>query len=422
MAKFTFIRKALAIGLLFVFAVSPLSVGRGATPLADTTRHGGWLDEIEVSVVAPGNAVTQLSADGIDLYAGGLNSNAKPSIDTAGLRSVGYKGLYYSLLSNPAEFSDGRLNPLRDRKIRQALNWLVDRNYINAIIYSGAALPKWFPITTQGPDYSELAVTARALEEYYSYNFTKAQEVVQQEMTSLGAVLDGGIWMYDLNPVTLIFLIRTDGDGTRHEMGDYIADQLEAVGFTVDRQYGNSSALGSIWIGSDPADGLWSLYTAGWSNDTWDRDQKNLFQQMYLPTSIQGIPAFLHNDPDPAFQLLGDDLASGNFTTLPQRHEMMTDAMEMALQDLLQVFLVDGLSYAPYQTDIYLAGDLAVGIEGSQIWPLTLRFNGTEGGVLRWADFGPVHRAVEPGGWEQLGLGPVCYAGHPLGRFGDKSI
>jgi peptide/nickel transport system substrate-binding protein len=406
MSTFTFIRKALAIGLVFIFIFSPLSVGSGATLPTATTRHGGWLDEIDVSVVAPENSVTQLSADTIDLYAGPLNSNEKPSIDAADLKSAGYGGLFYSMLFNPAEFSDGRLNPFHDHMIRQAINWLVDRNYINTTIYSGAALPKWFPITTQGPEYSELGVTARALEEYYSYNFAKAQQVIQQEMTSLGATLESGKWMYDSSPVTLIFLIRTDSDGTRRQLGDYVADQLEAAGFTVDRQYGRGTELSPIWVGSNPVDGLWSSYTAGWTYGSWARDEKTNFQEMYLPTSIQGSPAFLHNDPDPAFQLMGDNLANGSFTTLPQRHQMMADALGMALQDSLQVWLIDGLFYAPYQSDVEVAGDLAGGIEGSQIWPLTLRFTGTEGGTLRWADsdlftepWNPV--AGSNSGWDQ---------------------
>ena len=60
-------------------------------------------------------------------------------------------------------------------------------------------------------------------------------------------------------PVTLIFLIRPDGDGTRKPMGDYVANQLETVGFTVDRQYKTSSEAFPIWLGTTAADGQWHL-------------------------------------------------------------------------------------------------------------------------------------------------------------------
>ena len=52
------------------------------------------------------------------------------------------------------------------------------------------------------------------------------------------------------NPFTLIFLIRPDGDGTRKPMGDYVANQLETIGFTVDRQYKTSSEAFPIWLGT----------------------------------------------------------------------------------------------------------------------------------------------------------------------------
>src|SRR5690606_16362131 len=124
-----------------------------------------------------------------------------------------------------------------NRKIREALNWLIDRNYINQEIYAGGSLPKLLPVTTQLVEYTNLIDTARALESKYAYNFDRANEVIETEMLAMGAELVDGKWQYNGAPVNLIFLIRNDGDGTRQSMGDYVSNQLEAVGFTVDRQY-----------------------------------------------------------------------------------------------------------------------------------------------------------------------------------------
>ena len=69
----------------------------------------------------------------------------------------------------------------------------------------------------------------------------------------MGATMGAdGKWQFNGKPVTLIFLIRNDGDGTRLPQGEYFAQQLEALGFTIDRQEKKSSELSPLWIGSDP--------------------------------------------------------------------------------------------------------------------------------------------------------------------------
>ena len=149
-----------------------------------STRKGGWLDEIVISVVEGESAVTQLQAGAIDIYANGLSSKDLPAIKDSGLSYSTASGLYYDLLFNPAgpEFATGVLNPFSNRKIREAMNWLVDRDYLNQEVYEGGALAKFFAITTQFPDYADLADTARKLESFYAYNFDKAKEVIDAEM------------------------------------------------------------------------------------------------------------------------------------------------------------------------------------------------------------------------------------------------
>ena len=139
-------------------------------------------------------------------------------------------------------------------------------------------------------------------------------------MTGMGAELGAdGKWQFNGKPITLIFLIRPDGDGTRKPMGDYVANQLETVGFTVDRQYKTSSEAFPIWQGTAAKDGQWNLYTAGFTPGSFPRDERANFQTSYLNTSIQGTEPFISNVSDPEFQKLGDDLAQGNFSTQEQR-------------------------------------------------------------------------------------------------------
>ena len=358
------------------------------TAVPPTTRHGGWLDEINFSVVTSDSAVTQLNAGAIDIYAGGLAANNLQAIKDAKLNYGTSNGLYYDMMYNPAVFKDtNTLNPFSDRKIREATNWLYDRNYINQEMYAGGALAKFFPIQTNGPEYADLADVARGLEAKYAYNPDKAKQIISDEMTAMGATLGAdGKWQYKGKPVKIIFLVRPDSDGTRKPQGDYITKQLESVGFTVDEQYKKASEASPIWIGTDPADGKWSAYTAAWASTAISRDEKDMFQQMYLPTSVQGIQPFLSDKPDPAFQKLGDDLANANFKSMDERRQMMAQAMELSFQDSLQVWLIDGKNFAPYSTKVQATSDLAAGIETAQVGPHTIRFIGQEGGQLKWGE------------------------------------
>jgi peptide/nickel transport system substrate-binding protein len=402
-------RLMLAIGLLMTFsmvlsACGPSTTATSAPPPAatqagpaataaptavpPTTRHGGWLDEIDFSVVSQDSAVTQLKAGAIDVYAGGLASADFPSIKDAGLSYAASNGLYYDIMYNPAVLKDTTvLNPFNDRKIREATNWLYDRNYINQEVYAGGGLPKFFPIQTNGPDYADLADVARGLESEYAYNPDKAKQVISDEMTTLGATAGAdGKWQYNGKPVSLIFLVRSDSDGTRVPIGDYVTKQLESVGFTVDEQYKKSSEASPLVFDSDPADGKWTLYTSAWSSSVISRDDGPQFQQMYLNTSIQGVQPFLSNVADPAYQKVGDDLYNAAFKDLDQRHQMLVEAMKLSLQDSLQVWLIDGKNYAPYSPKVQITSDLAAGIEGGQMYPHTVRFIGQEGGTLKWGE------------------------------------
>lgn len=352
-----------------------------------TERRGGWLDEIDVSVVDGDSALSQLQAGTIDFFSFNLASDVYPAIKESGLSSTQSLGGYYGISLNPAVFSDaGVLNPFSNRKIREALNWLIDRNYVNQEIYAGGSLPKLLPVTTQLVEYTNLIDTARALESKYAYNFERAKEVVDAEMPAIGAELGAdGKWQFNGAPITLIFLIRSDGDGTRQPMGDYVANQLESVGFTIDRQYRTSSEVFPIWLGTTASDGQWHMYTAGYISSGLGslRDESGNIQQSYLNTSIQAGEPYISNVSDPEFQKLGDDLAQGNYASREERDAMMARALELSLEDSLFVWVIDQQVYAPYNNNVQVTFDLATGPESTNAGPYNLRFKDQEGGTMK---------------------------------------
>ena len=354
-------------------------------PEVKEPRKGGWLDEVVVSVIDQPSVVAQLNAGAIDVYVNGFGTNGLAELQESGLDYATSNGTYYSIQFNPAEFASGEYNPFRNRKIREAFNLLIDRNYINQEYYAGGSLLKWFPIMTNFGDYADLVDVCRRLEAEYAYDFDKAATIIRDEVAKEGYELKDGKLEKDGEPLEVVFLIRSDGDGTRKLWGNYLADQMEKVGFTVVRQEGTGADLGPIWISGDPKAGEWHMYTGGWGASVLSRDQSNIFQEMYLNTSAQGIGVFKANVSDPEFQDLGDRLYNKDYEDLDERHDMMARALELCLQDSFQVFVVDSKQFVPYVDGVVATTDLAAGVESAQITPYTLRFADKEGGTMRWA-------------------------------------
>jgi peptide/nickel transport system substrate-binding protein len=357
------------------------------TETPKTERRGGWLDEIDVSVVSSDSAISQVQAGAIDFFSFNLASDAFPAIKDAGLPSTQSLGGYYGISLNPAILTDTAvLNPFSNRKIREALNWLIDRNYINQEIFAGGSLPKLLPITTQLVEYTNLIDTARALESKYAFNADKAKEVIDAEMAAMGAELGAdGKWQFNGQPITLTFLIRSDGDGTRQPIGDYVSNQLESVGFTVDRQYKTSTEAFAIWLDTAAAEGQWHMYTAGYSPSGLGtlRDESANIQQSYLNTSVQAGEPYISNVSDPEFQELGDDLAQGKYIEKEARDAAMARALELSMEDSLFVWVIEQQVYAPYNDTVQVTYDLATGYEGTNVGPYNLRFKDQEGGTMK---------------------------------------
>jgi peptide/nickel transport system substrate-binding protein len=353
---------------------------------APSSRTGGWLDTIVFSVASSEEAaVTQLQADDYDVYADPM-ANAELYDTVKGDPNLKYSnsvGLFDELLFNPhaGEFNDGRLNPFGDPKVREAMNMLIDRNYITSEIFGGLAVPKWVSSSRFMADYARYIDVIRALEVQYAYNPDTAKDIITTEMEGMGATMGSdGKWQYNGSPITLVELIRTEDQ--RREIGDYVANQLESIGFTVDRQYKTSSEASAIWNQSDPAEGQWNVYTGAWIYNSISRDDATDFGFFYTPLG-SGSPLWQAFTPTPEFLDVATRLWTNDFSSLDERAQLFAEAEPLALQDSSRMWLDDRISFTPYRTSVETAYDLAAGVEGASIWPYTMRFVGQEGGTMR---------------------------------------
>jgi len=260
--------------------VRPAKPATAESTATQSPRLGAWVDEVVFREEADrAKAINMFEAGEIDVYGLGITDPELYRRIQAS-RVIQYEISYGSsseLTFNPVGPTfpkTGELNPFHVPAIREAVNWLIDRDYVAEEIYGGLAVPRYLPLTTAFPDYARLADVARPLELHYSYDPEKAKAVIAKEMKKLGAQLVNEKWQYRGKPARIILLIRTEDQ--RREIGDYVATLLENVGFVVDRQYKTAAESSPIWIGGNPADGRWHIYTGGWVSLAIDRDQADM--------------------------------------------------------------------------------------------------------------------------------------------------
>jgi peptide/nickel transport system substrate-binding protein len=372
-----------------VVTEGPAAVAPTEEPaMSMTDRKGAWVDEVvfteENSAEA---AASQLNAGQLDIYA--YTVAEAPVFETVksspNLAYSSASGSSVALMFNPAVFTSGELNPFSDQQIREAMHWLVDRNYVVQEIYKGLAIPRYSVLTTVFPDYARYADLMRALEAKYAYNFDKADSVVTERMTALGAEKVDGKWSFKGSPISLKFVIRTEDN--RRPVGDYFAGQLELLGFTVERLYKNRTEASPYWIQTDPAEGTWSVYTAGWISSNIARDEGSQFSAYFMPRGF-GIPLWQAYTPPAEFDAVALKLESNDFKDLAERRKLFEEALPYSMSEAYEIWVVDELSFSPRIADLSVASDLAGGTAGSYIWAQTLRLKDQEGGTVHIAQPG----------------------------------
>lgn len=360
------------------------------TPSEVVKARGALVDEVVVREERSQAAgIARLEAGEFDLYAAGISDPelVRKIQESPELESEISFGSYNELTFNPVGPTfpaTGKLNPFSSSKIREAMNWLIDREYIVQEIYGGTAVPRYLPITSAFPDYARLAHIARRLELKYAHNPEKAKEVISEEMRKLGAELIDGKWHYKGEPVSLIFLIRVEDE--RREIGDYVATLLEDLGFVVDRQYKTAAEASPLWISGNPADGKWHIYTGGWVTTVVSRDQAGNFNFFYTPRG-RPDPLWQAYKPTEEFDQIADRLARREYRTIDERQQLFARALELALADegagSVRVWLTNETNRWARKENVRIATDLAGGFSGSWLWPYTTRFTDKTGGSMK---------------------------------------
>ncbi len=382
----------LGVAVLFGATPNAWAQGRSLAPAFAQTLpadgepwQGGWLDAIQIKEVSPDAALSQVISGTIDASMDGMNDpEALEQASANGLQQIRLQSYLSEITFNPAEFNNGVFNPFTNPRIREAVNWLIDRAYIRDTFFEGLAVPQYVVLTTNGIDYQRYFDTVASLEASYDLDVAHAWQQISQEMESMGATWDEANrhWLYNGAPVSLTFLIRNDLPAFRaQEVGDYVADQLESVGFVVDRQYKSRSETAPLVFGSDPANGQWHLYTGAWGGTSLERDEGSAFGFFYTNLGL-GVPLWQAYHNDPQFYEAAQKLWNGDYASWDERNALFQQALPLSMQDAARVWLVEPVRFQVLRPDIHVASSSFLGAFDNDLWPYTIRRGAAPGGTV----------------------------------------
>lgn len=392
--------------------------------VAPAARTGAWPDEV-IFLTEPdeATAVSRLEVEDFDVYAWSVsNPDIAERIFAASavMDYTEFSGSYNELTLNPTGpvWEDGRLNPFAVPAIREAMNHLIDREFlVDELLAFGT--PRWTAFNSAAADSALLAAEIRAIEVQYAYDKELAGELIGAEMQALGAEMVDGVWNYNGEPVEIILLIRIEDE--RLDIGDYVANQLEDIGFATFRDYKSAADASPIWISGNPADGLFHIYTGGWITTAVPRNLVDNFAYFYTDMGLP-FPLWQAYDPDPEFYEIAEILDASRFSTLEERRELAARALELSMQDSVRVWLYDQGSVSPFLNDISVSNDLYGGISGSWIWAQAIHRTDEDGTPIEGGSISIAmpQLLVEP--WNPLGGSNWIFDAMPYRGTNDSAL
>ncbi|HEV2108926.1 MAG TPA: ABC transporter substrate-binding protein, partial [Thermomicrobiales bacterium] len=380
-----FIQRAAGAGLSPSLAAAPVAhpaAARSALPGIQGTPApvGPALDSLIFSSFNVDQAPLQIQNGEMDLYLFGLKIDAARQLAESALEAIELieaPASTLSLILNPAPAPEGELNPFAIREIRQAMQYLVDREFIANDIFQGRALPMFSPI---GPlDYDQLTVFETIRTRNYHADVESVRRVVSEHMQAAGAQPGAdGKWSFNGRPITLKLISRVEDE--RRAIGDLFRVALENVGFAVQpilQQFGPATL--AVYA-SDPITFQWHVYTEGWgrsSSSRYDDAALNSFAAPWLGNmpgwQETGFWQYQQDDLD----ALGQRLFRGEFTSKEERDELFNRMLGIALDESVRIWLVTALQAFPVREEVE---NLTVDIVGGPKSIFSLRSASIEGG------------------------------------------
>ncbi len=320
----------------------------------DSVRFIQYLDE--------NTALEEVRNGNLDIYYYRISADRLENLKAReGLDVFDSSGGSYSILVNPAETE--KFNPFSIKENRFALNYLVDRKLIVNELMSGYGAPM---ISNYGPFDPEYLTIIEQLEAFnFRYNPTLAEEIITKNLIERGAIKVENKWQIEGTPIEIIFFIRSD-DPVRKSIGAILASELERIGFTVKKDFGDLNKAFVVVYGSDPADLKWNLYTEGWNKSAFVKYDSVGLGQMYSPW-FSNMPGF--NVPDywnyqnDYIDSLSQEIYTGDFQSSKEREKLIQQATVEGVNESVRIFLASKVDqYVVHQGTYGIVNDFGAGV------------------------------------------------------------
>ncbi len=312
----------------------------------DSVKFIQYLDE--------NTALEEVRNGNLDLYYYTISPDRlENNQNTRGLQVFDSTGGSYSILINPAESE--KFNPFSSKDVRFAINYLVDRKLIVNELMGGYGSTS---ISYYGLSDPEYLTVIEQLEEFnFKYNPTLAEKIISKALEDRGAIKKDGRWGMEGVPIEITIFIRSD-DPVRKSIGEILSVELEKIGFTVKKDFGDLNKAFVVVYGSNPSDVKWSLYTEGWGQSAFTRYDAVGLGQMYSPwfSNMPGFnePSYWNYEND-KLDTLTQKIYTGDFKTSEQRTKLIQEAVVEGINESVRIFLANKI-------DQYVANEEISGI------------------------------------------------------------
>ena len=337
----------------------------------ESSEKGAYTDNIQFIQYLDGNVALQEIREGnLDTYYFRIPVETVASISNdTNLKIYEKNAGSFGFLLNPAPSKNPNiLNPFQFKEIRFAINYLINREFVVDEILNGYGSVQIDPFGISSPEYESIIPI---LESYnFKYNPNLAKEIIEKILISNGATKLEGKWTYKGTPISIKFMIRID-DLPRKAMGENLANQLENVGFTVERNYGDLNKANLIVYAKDPQELSWQVYTEAFGGTSaFVRYNPSTAAQMYSPYfgSMPGWanPSFW-NYQNSSLDNITQRIAYSNFTSQEERNELLGQAVSLGIQESVRIFVAQNIdSYVASSSIKGLINDFGAGISTSK--------------------------------------------------------
>jgi peptide/nickel transport system substrate-binding protein len=327
----------IAVLLLYSFVAAEYSA------YSQTQKKGPYIDEARFILRENENlALEEVRSGALDTYFFSIPLEAaNDARNDPGLREYDKTAGSLGLFVNPAPAADSHIvNPFQFREVRYALNYLIDRDFVVNEILNGYGSPLIGPFNIYSPEYLNVIDTVESFG--FRYNPSLAASMISDAMMGSGATNQDGKWIFNGSPVTIKVLIRQD-DTPKKSMGELVAAELDNIGFTVQKDYGDLNKANTVVYGSDPKNLQWQIYTEEFAGTgAFVKYNPTTPGQMYAPwfSRMPGSqnPAYW-NYQNATLDTITQKIAFFNFTSEDERNQLVSDAVKMGIQESVRVFV-----------------------------------------------------------------------------------